>query len=116
LHRVGLTPPQFYVLATIGYAGGLPFGEIGAKMMVTVSNLTGIVDRLEKKKLVSRKRDEHDRRVVHVVLTDKGARLWTSTLPLFEKSAAEIFAALDSSQQKELSALLRKLHPESVTK
>jgi hypothetical protein len=33
LAAVGLTPPQFYVLATIGYAGGLPFGEIGAKMM-----------------------------------------------------------------------------------
>jgi DNA-binding MarR family transcriptional regulator len=105
-----------FVLATIGYAGGLPFGEIGAKMMVTVSNLTGIVDRLEKKKLVSRKRDENDRRVVHVVLTDKGEKLYTSTLPLFEKSAAEIFAALDSGQQKDLSALLRKLHPESVTK
>jgi DNA-binding MarR family transcriptional regulator len=29
--------------------GSLPFGEIGAKMMVTVSNLTGIVDRLEQK-------------------------------------------------------------------
>ena len=41
-------------------------------MMVTVSNLTGIVDRLEEKKLVTRKRDENDRRVVHVVLTDKG--------------------------------------------
>src|SRR4029077_7013336 len=38
LDKVGLTPPQFYVLATIGYAGGLPFGEIGHKMMVTVSN------------------------------------------------------------------------------
>lgn len=116
LHKVGLTPPQFYVLATIGYSGGLPFGEIGAKMMVTVSNLTGIVDRLEKKKLVSRKRDENDRRVVYVVLTDKGAKLCASTLPLFEKSAAEIFAVLDTNQQKELSALLRKLHPESVTK
>ncbi|HEY3165590.1 MAG TPA: MarR family transcriptional regulator, partial [Candidatus Binatia bacterium] len=56
LEKLGLTPPQFYVLATIGYAGGLPFGEIGAKMMVTVSNLTGIVDRLEDKKLVTRKR------------------------------------------------------------
>jgi hypothetical protein len=52
LDKAGLTPPQFYVLATIGYAGGLPFGEIGQKMMVTVSNLTGIVDRLEEKKLV----------------------------------------------------------------
>jgi len=116
LNKVGLTPPQFYVLATIGYAGGLPFGQIGAKMMVTVSNLTGIVDRLEEKKLVLRKRDEDDRRVVHVVLTEKGAKLYKSTLPLFEKSVSEIFAPLDSTQQKELSALLRKANPESSTK
>lgn len=113
LNKVGLTPPQFYVLATIGYAGGLPFGEIGAKMMVTVSNLTGIVDRLEEKRLAVRRRDEEDRRVVHVVLTEKGAKLYRSTLPLFEKSLAEIFAALDGQQQKELSALLRRLHPET---
>jgi DNA-binding MarR family transcriptional regulator len=113
LEKQGLTPPQFYVLATIGYAGGLPFGEIGAKMMVTVSNLTGIVDRLEEKKLVSRKRDEHDRRVVHVVLTDKGAKLYKSTIPLFEKSISGIFTSLDKAQQKELSALLRKLNQDS---
>ena len=110
LEKAVLTPPQFYVLATIGYAGGLPFGEIGAKMMVTVSNLTGIVDRLEEKKVVVRKRDEHDRRVVHVVLTDKGAKLYKSTIPLFEKSIAEIFSNLEKPQQKELSVLLRKLN------
>jgi len=110
LEKVGLTPPQFYVLATIGYAGGLPFGEIGAKMMVTVSNLTGIVDRLEEKKVVFRKRDENDRRVVHVVLTEKGAKLYKSAIPLFEKSLIQIFSTLDKSQQKELSALLRKLN------
>jgi DNA-binding MarR family transcriptional regulator len=110
LEKSGLTPPQFYVLATIGYAGGLPFGEIGAKMMVTVSNLTGIVDRLEEKKVVVRKRDENDRRVVHVVLTDKGAKLYKSTIPLFEKSIAEIFSNLEKPQQKELSVLLRKLN------
>lgn len=114
LHKAGLTPPQFYVLATIGYAGGLPFGEIGAKMMVTVSNLTGIVDRLEEKRLVVRRRDEEDRRVVHVVLTDKGAKLYRSTLPLFEKSIAEIFTALEAPQQKQLAALLRRLQPEPV--
>jgi DNA-binding MarR family transcriptional regulator len=114
LGKVGITPPQFYVLATIGYAGGLPFGEIGAKMMVTVSNLTGIVDRLEEKKLVVRKRDERDRRVVHVVLTDKGTKLYKTTIPLFEKSIAEVFLRLNLAQQKELSTLLRKLnHPVS---
>ena len=110
LARVDLTPPQFYVLATIGYAGSLPFGEIGAKMMVTVSNLTGIVDRLEEKKLVTRKRDQNDRRVVHVLLTEKGAKLYKTTIPLFEGSVSQIFSTLDRAQQKELSALLRKLN------
>ena len=116
LEKLGLTPPQFYVLATIGYAGGLPFGEIGAKMMVTVSNLTGIVDRLEEKKLVSRKRDENDRRVVHVVLTEKGGKIYKTTIPLFEKSISYLFSALDKPQQKELSALLRKLNRVSWAK
>jgi DNA-binding MarR family transcriptional regulator len=111
LEKIGLTPPQFYVLATIGYAGSLPFGEIGLKMMVTVSNLTGIVDRLEDKKLVSRKRDDNDRRVVHVVLTDKGAKLFKTAVPVFERSVAEVFATLDAAEQKNLSALLRKLKP-----
>jgi DNA-binding MarR family transcriptional regulator len=110
LEKLGLTPPQFYVLATIGYAGGLPFGEIGAKMMVTVSNLTGIVDRLEEKKLAVRKRDENDRRVVHVVLTDKGAKLYKSTIPQFEKSVAEVFTGLGNAEQKQLSAILRRLN------
>ena len=109
LEKLDLTPPQFYVLATIGYAGGLPFGEIGEKMMVTVSNLTGIVDRLEEKGLVARERDTHDRRVIRVRLTEKGSKLYKNTIPLFEKSISQFFSPLDKSQQKELSSLLRKL-------
>src|SRR5436189_6327969 len=93
-----------------GYAGGQPFGEECAKIMLTVSNLTGIVDRLEEKKLVTRKRDDKDRRVVHVVLTEKGAKLYKSTIPLFEKTVSQIFSSLDKPQQKELSALFRKLN------
>jgi MarR family 2-MHQ and catechol resistance regulon transcriptional repressor len=116
LQELGLTPPQFYVLATIGYAGSLPFGEIGAKMLVTVSNLTGIVDRLEDKKFVVRKRDDKDRRVVHVMLTEKGAKLYKSTIPLFEKCVGEIFAGLDKAEQKQLSALLRRLDHEPAAK
>lgn len=109
LEKRNLTPPQFYVLATIGYAGGLPFGEIGEKMMVTVSNLTGIVDRLEEKGVVARERDFHDRRVVRVRLTEKGSKLYKNTIPLFEKSISQFFSPLSKSQQKELAALLRKL-------
>jgi DNA-binding MarR family transcriptional regulator len=109
LERIDLTSPQFYVLATIGYTGGIPFGEIGEKMMVTVSNLTGIVDRLEEKGLVVRDRDAHDRRVVHVKLTPKGTRVYKSSIPIFEKSVCQFFSPLDKAQQKELAALLRRL-------
>jgi DNA-binding MarR family transcriptional regulator len=109
LERLDLTSPQFYVLATIGYAGELPFGEIGEKMMVTVSNLTGIVDRLEEKRLVVRERDARDRRVVRVTLTDKGMKVYKNTIPLFEKSISQFFSPLNKTQQKELAALLRKL-------
>ena len=109
LEELGLTSPQFYVLATLGYAGGLPFGEIGEKMMVTVSNLTGIVDRLEEKGLVARERDSDDRRVVRVKLTERGAKLYKSTIPLFEKCISQFFSPLSKTQQKELAALLRKL-------
>lgn len=109
LEKLDLTPPQFYVLATIGYAGRLPFSEIGEKMMVTVSNLTGIVDRLEEKGWVVRERDANDRRVVRVSLTEKGSKVYRSTIPLFEKSISQFFSPLNKSEQKELSSLLRKL-------
>ena len=60
-----------------------------------------------------RKRDDNDRRVVHVVLTEKGAKLYKIAIPLFEKSLAEIFAVLPSPEQKKLSSLLRKLNQEA---
>jgi len=109
LQKMDLTPPQYYVLATIGYSGRLPFGEIGVKMMVTVSNLTGIVDRLEQKGMVVRERDKVDRRVIYVKLTDKGSRIYNVAVSTFEKSVADVFSSLDKSEQKELSSLLRNL-------
>lgn len=109
LQKVDLTPPQYYVLATIGYSGRLPFGEMGAKMMVTVSNLTGIVDRLEQKGMVVRERDKQDRRVVYVKLTDKGNKIYKVAISTFENSVAHVFSSLDEAEQKKLSTLLRKL-------
>lgn len=109
LARLDLTPPQLYVLATLAYSGGLPFNEIGAKMMVTVSNLTGIVDRLEEKGHVLRERDTQDRRVVRVMLTEKGTKLCKTSIPTFEKRVSQFFSPLNRPQQKELASLLRRL-------
>jgi DNA-binding MarR family transcriptional regulator len=45
-----------------------------------------------------------------VILTEKGAKIYRSTIPLFEKSVAQVFAGLAKPEQKELSAILRKLN------
>jgi len=43
-------------------------------------------------------------------LTDRGTKLYKTTIPLFEDSVSQVFASLDRSRQKELSALLRTLN------
>jgi DNA-binding MarR family transcriptional regulator len=53
--------------------------------------------------------------VVHVVLTERGVRLYKNAIPLFEKSISQIFSSLDKPAQKELSVLLRKLNSVPVS-
>ena len=71
----GITGPQLWVLKTIHQNGSLPLGELSKRMYLNPSTITGVVDRLEKKKNVLRDRSEKDRRVVRVQLTPKGGRL-----------------------------------------
>ena len=71
----GITGPQLWVLKTIHQNGSLSLGDLSRRMYINPSTITGVVDRLEKKKYVLRVRNEKDRRVVKVELTPKGERL-----------------------------------------
>ena len=71
----GITGPQLWVLKTIYQNGSLSLGDLSRRMFINPSTITGVVDRLEKKKYVLRIRNEKDRRVVKVQLTPKGNRL-----------------------------------------
>jgi len=71
----GITGPQLWVMKTLYENGSLSLGELSKRMYLTPSTLTGVVDRLEKKKYVLRDRSKKDRRVVKVQLTPKGITL-----------------------------------------
>ena len=71
----GITGPQLWVLKTIHQNGSLSLGELSRRMFINPSTITGVVDRLEKKKYVLRTRNEKDRRIVKVQLTPEGDRL-----------------------------------------
>jgi len=78
--RYGLTGPQSAVIRNLYNNGPMSSADLSRNLFVTPSNITGIIDRLEKKKLVERIKKEGDRRVALITLTDTGKEL-SKTLP-----------------------------------
>lgn len=72
LRELGLTPPQFDIIATLGNTPGMTFRELGDRTLITKGTLTGVVDRLEARGIVERVPSRADRRSTIVRLTRKG--------------------------------------------
>ena len=70
--ELGLPPAQALVLANLSEP--TPMRELAEWLSCEPSNVTGIVDGLERRGLVARRPDPADRRVKHVVLTEEGER------------------------------------------
>lgn len=68
----GFTTSQCYTLLEINKSGGLTVSELSDKMNLNASTMTRVLDNLVRDEYVIRDRDESDRRVVTLALTDKG--------------------------------------------
>lgn len=73
----GLSPTQYNALRILRGAGvgGLPCTEVGARMISRDPDITRLVDRLERRGLVTRSRGAKDRRVVRASITPAGLEL-----------------------------------------
>ncbi len=72
---LGITPGQMTVLYTLYRGDGIPITELGKKIFLDNSTLTGLIDRLEKLELVNRAATPEDRRCYCIFLTDKARQL-----------------------------------------
>jgi DNA-binding MarR family transcriptional regulator len=71
-----LSPAQYNVLRILrGCPDGLTCGEIGSRMITRDPDITRLLDRLEKRKLIARSRDSKDRRVVLTRIAPGGLEL-----------------------------------------
>ena len=71
-----LSATQYNVLRILrGSPEGLPCGEIGNRMITRDPDITRLLDRLEKRGLISRARDTKDRRMVLTHITPEGLKL-----------------------------------------
>jgi len=109
VRQLGLTPPQFDVIATLGNTKGMTMGEIAEKTLVTKGTLTGIVDRLEKKGLVTRSVPSDNRRSFIVILTPKGEETFEEVFSAHIAHLKERFGQLSRPDMDELQRLLRML-------
>jgi MarR family 2-MHQ and catechol resistance regulon transcriptional repressor len=104
-----LTMSQFAVLEALLHLGTLSQGDICGKLLLSGSNITTVIDNLEKRNLVRRERRKDDRRVVEVSLTAKGRELIEHLFPAHARRITRLFSALSSKQQDQLAALCRTL-------
>lgn len=71
-----LSPTQYNVLRILrGSPQGLPCGEIASRLITRDPDVTRLLDRMEKRGLILRARDNHDRRVVMAQITPEGLKL-----------------------------------------
>ena len=75
MKRFDLTSPQYLVLCSLASKGSLSSVDLSKILFVSPANMTGIIDRLEQKKLICRVKKESDRRISLIELTDKGLKL-----------------------------------------
>lgn len=108
----GLEPWEFDVLAALRRSGPpyeLSPGTLLAQTLVTSGTMTARVDKLTSRGLVTRRRDDHDRRAVVVALTQPGRAAVDAALEGLLAHEREILARVDAADQDVLAELLRTL-------
>ena len=108
LKEDNLTVSQFGVIEALYHLGPLSQSELGEKILKSNANLTTVVDSLEKKKLVERKRSDQDRRTVMVYQTELGRELIAKVFPRHAKVVTRELGFLTDKEKDALEKLLRK--------
>jgi len=109
LAAADLTVSQFAVLEVLYHAGPLCLTEIARKILTTGGNLTLVVNNLEKRGLVQRKQNAHDRRYFSLHLTAKGKHLIVDIFPKQAAKITHVLETLTADEQLQLARLTKKL-------
>ncbi|MGC5011672.1 MarR family winged helix-turn-helix transcriptional regulator [Streptosporangium sp. DT93] len=104
--ELDLPPAQAQALANL--RGPVPMRELADELSCEASNVTGIVDGLERRGLVVRRPDPSDRRVKRLVLTEEGARRRDLLCSRGHAQATSLFA-LSGDDRLLLRDVLRRL-------
>ncbi len=107
-----ITPAQFIALQWLFEEGDMTIGDLSTKMFLAFSTTTDLIDRMEKRELVRRVRDDKDRRVVRIHLLEEGKRIIEEVIKKRQRYLNEVLLSFSDSEIASLRENLTKLHQE----
>jgi DNA-binding MarR family transcriptional regulator len=105
----GLTAPQALILKEIVSSGEISVGALAQRVSLSQATVTDILNRLEKRTLITRERSSADRRRVLVCPTPQANATIESGPPLLQEDFARRFSRLEDWEQTLLLASLQRI-------
>lgn len=102
--ETGLTIPQIVILQAVRDLGEVTTATLSRHADLSAATTVIVLDKLEARGLVTRRRSAADRRIVHTALTEAGARMLAAAPPLFDAGFSGRFAALPPAEQARIVA------------
>src|SRR3954449_3260400 len=109
LEAIGSSMYDYSVLALLAEAPCEGQGSIAEMLRLDKSQLVGLLDGLEERKLIERSRDPNDRRRHNVVVTAEGKRELSKLRALVTRIGDDFLEALTDEERAELQKLLLKI-------
>ena len=104
-----IAPPHFEIMKLLEEAGTLHVAEIGERLQIARPQMTHLIDRLVELDIVERQIGIEDRRMINIMLTDKGKRIINEHDDDIRNATREMLACLTDEELEGLSVSLRKL-------
>lgn len=104
-----LTLTEFGVLDLLYHKGSFPIQKIREHILVSSGSTTYVIDKLEKKGLLSRNPCPQDRRVIYATLTPEGKKLFEQLFPSHREVISRAVEVLNPEEIEQLIRLLKKL-------
>ena len=106
---VGLTAPQLLVLQAIRDLGAVAISRLSTEVSLSQATVTTIIDRLERRGYVERRRSAQDKRVVHALLTPAGKEVVENAPTPLQEAFSVRFEQLQDWEQSQILAALQRV-------
>jgi DNA-binding MarR family transcriptional regulator len=104
-----LTPSQLFLLRQLWFEDGLPLRDLGVRAQLDATSTTWLVDQLEQTGLVERRRNDTDRRIVRVWLTEAGRKCEAELVPELSRWESALYQELLPYHPPEEVAAFRRV-------